>query len=222
MPHTKYHESVPILIGTNIIHPFTQSASSDEGFSQGVLSTAWEVARRSIVFYEKQMRRTNGDIGVVKSASRETIALQSNQTLTLVGAAKIIHCQKQIAMVQHSDKSILQDGVEICPALVNMKQTEIPVTLSNLSQETVVIPPSAILCQLKAVDVEEMPQEIEEEMTDQVKVDLTSTKTNLSTEQFKYFTEKLDKWNSLFAKDDMDLGHMDAVKHKIKLNNTAI
>jgi len=220
VPTTSYHMDTPLLIGMNIIRKFLALWQEESGKIN--LPTAWEVAKRCVTVQDQNLRRTNGDIGVVKSCSRKTISLQSNQTITVTGVAKTVYCQRQTVMLHPTEKSVIPNGVEICPAVVHAKNaSEVKVTMSNLSLETVVIPPSAVLCQLKIVDVEEMPVESKREPENPVplSIDLESAEEELSTEEFLKFKDTLDQWETVFAKDDMDLGHTDVVKHRIKLEN---
>ena len=108
--------------------------------------------------------------------------------------------------------------------MVNLKGQKEPVvwvTVSNLTCQTVVIPPSAVLEGLQEEEIEEMPEleEAEKFCDDAAKVDLSLTEENLTTDQFREFKAKLQAWDSLFAKDDLDLGHTDAIKHNIKLTD---
>jgi len=220
VPSTTYHEETPFLLGTNAITGFIEQWNRETKGLKKALPSAWSVAKRCITVQDQNIRRTNGDIGVVKSASRETITLQSNQTITLTGTAKTVYCSRQTVMVHPTERSVLPEGVEICPSIVNVKNADgVPVTLSNLSLETVVIPPSAIICQLKKVEIEDMPKELEIETDECLKIDLSSTESNLSTEEFQSFKERLDKWDSIFAKSDLDLGYTDVLKHRIRLDN---
>ena len=68
-------------------------------------------------------------------AFHHTIALQSNQTLTIEGAVKRAFCKKQFVMLKTTEKSILPSGVEVVPTVVNLneKQKVVRVTISNLS-----------------------------------------------------------------------------------------
>ena len=223
VPHTSYHDSVPILLGTNIIKRCVQhwKEDLDEKMRQRFIPTAWETAKRTLVAQEKHLNRKE-DGFVVKSASRETIALQSNHTMTVKGKVKSAFIGRHTVMVHPCKKTILPEGVELCPAVINAKDVgdEISVVLSNMSQQTVVIPPSAILCQLNAVDLEEMPEQIVEETDSLVGVDLTDTQKDLTTEEFQNFKAKIEEWDSLFSKSDIDLGHTDLERHRIRLTDT--
>ena len=224
VPTTTYHRRTPCLLGTNVIKQciLKLKEGADKAHTQKRIPTAWEVAHRCMTAYDQQIRKSSGKIGIVKSEAKRTIPLQSNQTLTLEGKVTRAFCYRQSVMLCKSDKSVLPPGVEITPAVYNLKVTgeqRIQVTVSNLSAQTVIIPPSATICGVEEVDIHEMPEqpEIKSEDIADLNIDLTSTEENLTTEQMQELRTRLCQWEELFAKDDEDLGHTDAFKHKIVL-----
>ena len=165
VPSTAYHETTPVLLGTNIIGRCLEKLKegAESAHTKKNIPSAWEVAHKCVMAYNKQLKRDRGEVGIVKSASETTIALQSNQTITLQGKVKRTHCFRQTVMCSPSKKSVLPEGVEVSPTVLNLKNdTEqyVQVTVSNLTCQTVVIPPSASLCQLQEVEklsTEELP-----------------------------------------------------------------
>ena len=130
-------------------------------------------------------------------------------------------------MFTATDKSIFPAGVEITPTVINLgrqRNISVNVTVSNLTSQTVVIPPSATLCALHDVqrlgreDLDQAVFKPEQDYED-VAIDFTNTEKNLTTDQFKEVKQVLQKWDSIFSKNDLDLGHTTAVKHKIHLTD---
>ena len=220
VPDTTYHHDTPILLGTNVIRSILDQIKEDTPLKK-TLSTPWLTVKKSIRVQEQNIRRHKGEIGIVKVKSRNNITIQSNQTVTIEGKPKTAFCGRQVAMVTRLSNSILPPGVEVSPALVRTKGV-IPVTLSNLSLETVVLPPSAAICQLQEVEVEDLayldglPEVDTKPVLD---MDLQETEQNLTAEEYRKFKDKLISWESLFATSDTELGHTDAVQHRIKLTN---
>ena len=224
VPSTAYHHSTPILLGTNVIRSclVKLKEGSESAHTKKNIPTGWEIAHRCVMACEKQLKRDKGEIGIVKSASEATITIQSNQTKTLQGKVKRVHCLRQTVMCSRTEKSLLPDGIEISPSIINLKERSedcVQVIISNLTCQTVVIPPSASLCGLQ--EVERLQVEDLEEQPDckGATVDLRDTEQNLTTEQLCELKETLRKWESVFSKDDLDLGHTSAVKHKIVLTD---
>ena len=188
VPSTNYHQQTPVLLGTNVIRHCLAKIDS----SRTILQTGWEVANRCIKACDHQLRRQGGEVGVVKSDTSKTIALQSNQTLTLTGTVKRVYCQQQSVMFTATDKSNLPAGVEITPAVIDLgrqRNSSVNVAVSNLTSQTVVIPASATLCALQDVQrlgSEDLDQNIFKQVQyrEDVATDFRNTEKNLTTDQF--------------------------------------
>ena len=221
---TAYHLRTPILLGTNIIRHILVKLKERlaSTHSRRQLPTGWDVVHRCITAYYQHLKKNEGEVGIVKSAAQNTIALQSNQSLTLPGTIKGLHWKRQCVMLKSTAKSILPAGVEIEPAVVNLddKEKTVQVTISNLISQTVVIPPSSVLCGLQVVDVEQMPEVPLKDWGNEEPVEFGTIGNHLTTEQTKTLQSQLQNWERIFAKDDMDLGHTDSVKHNIKLTDS--
>lgn len=223
VPNTSYHKTTPVLLGTNIIRPILEKLweGSEYTHTRNNISSGWQVARRCIVAYDRHVSRSKGEVGTAKCESVSTIALQSNQMMTVQCRTSRVFCQRQTVMITPTDKSMLPDGVEIAPTVTKLTgkvESTIPVTISNLTAQTVVIPSKAIICGLHEVEVQDMPEEVSIPENDvSAEIDLSATEENLSSEQFIKFKEKMKSWEQLFAHNDLDLGRTDAVKHGITL-----
>lgn len=217
VPSTNYHCETPMLLGTNVIRSFLEQWSKETRNSRGTLPTPWLVAKRCITVQDQNIRRQDG-LGIVQVQSRSHIILQSNETITLTGKVKTALCARQVAMVSPLKSSILPSGVEVCPALVRMGK-EVPITLSNLSLQTVVLAPRATICQLQEVELEDhsILEEHQDQDSPRPDLDFSEMKENLNTEQYQQVRAMLREWESIFSDDDLTLGHTDAVKHRIKL-----
>ena len=226
VPTTKYHHTTPCLLGTNVIRQivYKLKEGSDMAHTTKDIPSAWEVAYRCVKVYDQQLIKNNGEVATVKNDAQKTVSVQSNQTVTITGRVSRAYCHRQSVIVHHTDRSVLPTGVEIAPAVYSLKATNqerIQVTVSNLTSNTVVIPPSAHICSLEAVDIEDFPElpEVYQQEGKRIDFDLAETEKNLSSEEMTNFCTKLQNWEHLFSVDDMDLGCTSATKHKIVLTD---
>ena len=222
VPDTPYHQTTPILLGTNVIRYFIEKIKegSRRAGKTTYISKEWEIAYRCIVTDEKHQK--SEEDGIVKSATTSTIVIPCNETKTILGKVHCVRGTCPTMMCIQTKKSTLPDGIEISPSLINLDAEDcVPVTLSNLTNQTVVIPPSASLCGLQQVERLEVQDFEDPPETDCgcIKLDLTETEKHLSQEELCKLKITLEKWNFLFSKDDLDLGQTDAVKHRIKLTD---
>ena len=101
-------------------------------------------------------------------------------------------------------------------------QSSVPITLSNTSSSTVVIPPNAVVCQLQIchqVNTEVLDSQGNQQVsgTYMDKIDLTNCK--ISTEQVNQVRNFLEKWPDVFSHNDHDIGLTSMVKHHINLED---
>lgn len=219
VPSTSYHHETPILLGTNVIGRCLEQWKEETKNRKASLPTPWSVAKRCLTAQEQNIKRNEG-IGIVQVSSRSHITIQSNETVTFLGKVKTPLSNQRLAITSPMKKSVLPDGVEICPTLVKTSN-EVPITVSNLSLQTLVLAPSATVCQLQEVELEDYQylKDLQHHDTFKPKFDLKETEENLSTEQYQQFQEMLLQWESVFSDDDLTLGHTDAVKHRITLKD---
>ena len=92
--------------------------------------------------------------------------------------------------------------------------------MSNLTINTISIPPNAIVCELQPVKVDhenmdKLEKKLEEDnVLRQTHVD---TENKLTPDQKAEIDALLDKHKHIFSKDDIDIGQCDLIKHRIDL-----
>ena len=86
VPDTPYHENVPILIGAYIIHCCLYSADTDPESSEESCQQPGELLNDAL----RLGINSSKGVCMVKSESMSTIAVQSNQTVTIRGIIIIL------------------------------------------------------------------------------------------------------------------------------------
>ena len=96
--------------------------------------------------------------------------------------------------------------------------TFVPVEINNPTAVTVVVQPRQILCELQQVQLEDKSNSHEIELDDESFIsqfDLSTT--SLSEEQRSQVRSLLREYRDIFSEGEFDIGHTDAIKHKIDL-----
>ena len=154
---TAYNCKVPILIGTNVIRQFAKL--SIPRFRQKTLvSSPWQVAFSCLQESERQDKKLHGKLGTVRVSLSQSMRIEANQTVTIQGRMKLPsnHVNTQLGMLVHSPHSMLPSSIELTPGLITVARHNIgkvPITLSNLSDYSVVIVPNEIMCEVHQVNV---------------------------------------------------------------------
>lgn len=167
VPNTRYNSVVPVLLGTNILGPLMETLQKENGqryLQTAYLSTPWQLAFQCLLNQDHQLWRSQGRLGIVKNASNQKVIVPSNSIVTLSGYMQNRLAYRSCsAMTMGTTKSGLPEIIEISPALVHYTPTgslNVPVQLRNLSSQDVVIQPSAILCELQPVTVQDQFEEV--------------------------------------------------------------
>ena len=161
---TAYHQTVPLLIGTNILRVLMEDVKTDNGvrYLQGTqLQTPWYLAFRCLALREKELSRKNFKLGIVKSAETSKITIPPNSRRTVNGYIdRQTRYQDSCAMMQATTESSIPQDLDIVPTVVSYTyghQDTVPVHICNITTRTVTVSPRAILCELQAVNVEDLP-----------------------------------------------------------------
>lgn len=239
VPDTEYSKRVPILLGTNVLASVMKACKQEHGdryLQRMAPSTPWWLTFRCVQLRDRAHTRSNGRLGLVKSAASETVTLLPNRATTMKGlVTDRIMCQK-LALIESTHKTVLPSGVELTPSVVSYKgdSTEyVEIEIANHSRHPVIIPPRGLLCELQEVEVvkeehgeTEGPTEedqgkghIEEQDKDDFLQLFEWEGTDLTPEQREKFHALLLEYEDIFSKHDLDIGHTDTVKHRIDLTN---
>lgn len=224
VPTTAYHAEVPIVIGTNVIREYDMLCDSDDD-----VPPEWKTAFVSL---------QSGFLGSVRSTNKTSIALQPMEVKTVSG---FVRKQKEAesAITEQDERASSKIGV--CPRVVALnkagRNARVPVKIFNMSAKALTIPPRALLCQLQEVKVlrscnplsdgtrtatlsqqttdNSVKEEKEPFKLSDIGVDLTDSV--ISEEQKSDAKITFEKWQSVFSRGPIDLGHTDLVRHEINL-----
>ena len=89
VPDTTYNGQVPVLLGTNILKRLMDSCRQAKGqrFLQNVaVSTPWWLIFGCLSLQDRALAKSNGKLGSVTSAHRDTIRIPINKTSTITGS----------------------------------------------------------------------------------------------------------------------------------------
>ena len=241
VPDTSYHSQVPVLIGTNLMTDefFDNLLNQD---TSRELPTAWRKVSLAKVGQRKMEART-GRLGVVKT-TKETVVPAGGRVLVkgLTHAASAT-CMRTSVMVEEVSGAPLPGGLLLSPCLLHLSPAQsthrVAVEVANYSTKDVKIP---VKCRIGEVHLvqrvvpeaetcDEPRTPTEETATGemcgshQVQDDPflaqfdESLKKHLDDTQVAEVRGLLDKWRCVFSQHDLDLGHTDQVKHRIRLTD---
>ena len=226
-PDTNYSSSTPVILGTNILDVLIQECQHNFGpqfLQRAALETPWYLAFRCLVLRDRELRKNGYQIAIIRSAEPQKIILGPNETLTIEGITdKEVGHPKTTALIHESLDSSLPDYVDISPEVINYvhgKTKVVNVTISNVTSNSVVISPKAILCELQPVKVEDMEDHLgnveENEILKQVHID---TNKKLGSDQLSNINSLLLKHIDIFSTGESDIGFCDKIKHRIDLTD---
>lgn len=221
---TNYHQSVPLLLGTNILKTLLEDTKVIHGeryLQKANLHTPWFLAFQCLSKREKELRRNGYKLGIVKSAEEAKITIPPNSQKTVMGYVdKQMRYQESCAMLQASDESRIPKDLDKVPTIINYKygrKDAVPVHICNITTSTVTISPREILCELQAVNIEDLSignSEINPRV-DSFNIDIENVTANQYKEAKEFLTRNLD----LFSWNSTDIGHVTSVEHSIELEN---
>ena len=238
VPDTEFSESVPVLLGTNVLkhlHNDCKNAHGTQFLQRAELPNPWQVAFKCLSLEDKLLRKTGGVVARVKNSS-DKIVLPPNSTLTIQG--QVDNCKyfkPATVLICKTELTALPDFIEIAPLILNFYGIHgqiIPVTLSNLSKTPFILESKSLLGELNLI----IPEEVSSSMVthaknvdeDQVQsaepphtfldeIDFSSS--DLKPEQLDQLKHFLLEWSCVFSTGDTDVGHTNLVHHEIHLTN---
>ena len=220
---TNYSTSTPVILGTNILDLLLQECKQNFGpqfLQRALLHTPWYLAFRCLVIRDKELSKSGNQIAIIRSAETSKIIVGPNETKTIKGRTdKELGYQTTSAMIHETSDSSLPDFIELSPEVINYtygRTKEVNITVSNLTSNSVVIAPKAILCELQPVSTEEskLMCDIKHDILKQVNID---TNDQLNPEQLHQINELLANHADIFSTGEDDIGFCDKIKHRIDL-----
>lgn len=226
---SNYNSQVPLLIGTNILQHMldvVKDKYGDRYLQEAALFTPWYLAFRGMTIRDKELARNNNRLGIVKSAENFCISIPPNSTVSISGYIdKAIPYQSTTAVLQATSRSVIPSDLDIVPSLTDYcypANHVIRVDIDNITTRTVQVPPKSILCELQPVKLEPEQRAIPCVNLQQAK-DVLSLVTiedeGLTTLEKQQAENLLRKYEDVFSKSDIDIGHTSIVKHRIDLHD---
>ena len=225
VPDTNYSSRVPVLIGTNVLEQLMKRCEQKHGkryLQLANLDTACHLAFKSMSIRQKELRRKENRLGIVKCAENHTILIKPNTTITVKGyIEEKIDYHPTCVIVEPSELSSLPTDIDITPVVSSYhpkRSNDIDVHLSNVTMRTVAIAPKTILGEIQPVTIENREQQVTKEqqnLLDEIKIN----NSELTTDQTQRLKDLLLKHHDIFSKNDEDIGHYTDIKHEIHLND---
>ena len=227
-PDTTYSQTVPVILGTNVLKRLMGSIEDSHGVrfrQQTTLPDAWYSTFRCMKIRSREINRHDGRLAVIKCAVATKVTIPSNTTIMITGKLdKQIHVPVGVGLTQMWKEASIPEGVSVTPALVEMNGDRlVNVELSNLTSSPVMIAPSSVLCQVQSCNVVteldesekiNIPDEPWMEKINIANADLTG---NEKSQVYNFIAE----WNQVFSKNDLDVGLTSLVKHNINLTDVS-
>jgi len=222
---TQYNLKVPALLGTNILSYLLDGCKQKYGvkfLQKAALHTPWYLAMRSMVLRERELQRNGGKLGLVRSGEDKCVYIPANSQVVLRGQiVKKINFPKVCALLQPTENTSIPSDLDIAPSIVDYNCDDpgiVDVHIANVTTQTVVVRPRALLCELQPVKVQRLlPMETEEEK--QVIKQVEIEREGLSKEELDLGVRIIRKFADIFSKGDEDLGHSTAIQHRIDMEN---
>ena len=226
VPESNYNRTVPLLVGTNILHHLLSGVKGSYGerfLQQADLHTPWYLAFRSLTLREKELDRNNNRLGLVKCAAAKPVIVPPNTSITIPGYIdKAIPYGTTPAILQSTPGSAIPSDLEVTPAVTAYKYPVkhlVEVCVDNITTRTVQIPPKALLCEIQPVSIEDPDISTTKNATPSKSLlDLvTIDEDNLTSEQLNISRAIIQEHQDVFSKSETDIGHTDIATHHIDL-----
>jgi hypothetical protein len=198
-PESHYNKRVPLLLGTNLIKSIMDDCKEQAGpkfLQRMALSTPWWVAFQYMSTKERALSRSKGKVGLVKCAFGGMVRVPSNKTVTVRGYVTDSIPYKGCAMLHQTKKTVLPDGVEILPTLVDFQGEDdvlVAVDIANVTRYPVSIPSRALLCELQLVDMADEETDTEPDMDEQGARSQVKMKAQVAEMHVDMENQKTDK-----------------------------
>jgi len=159
VPDTQYTETVPVILGTNVLDRLRHQLESTHGvqFQQKILiPDAWNLTFRCMKLHSRAVTRVSGRLAIVKCAATRHFVIPGNATVEEHGKlVKRLLSNACVSITELFEDSALPDGVSVEPMLMNIGANSCPVLIpvSNLSSRPVTIASDSIICQVQSCNV---------------------------------------------------------------------
>lgn len=215
VPDTDYNNTVPVLLGTNVLSEFLDNCKGELGdnfLQKAALHTPWYLAFRCMTLRQRELKRHKNKLAVIKSAEIGNITIPANSTVTIQGiTSKELDYHPTCAMLVSSEDSRIPNDFDITPAVVHYtygKNGIIAVQTTNVTTSTFTIPPRTVLCELQPVLVDMNYKITQSEKASDSPLDNISIESvGLSQDEIDKVRTHLLQHQDIFSSGDTDIGH---------------
>ena len=245
VPHTEYHETVPVLLGKNVLD-LSFSHLIDQDLSLDSLSTAWKTALKTIAHLHSMT------LGTVNTTKPVTLPPGGKTTVHALTRASSVGCLNINVMVDEPSRG-LPGGLILTPVLCKLKpdvkSQRIDAEITNMSKRPVTIPAKHQIGDICTVDflssditgVDQQSTTISQISSSNIQSETFQLDTTpslsiergnqfpsqfreslletLTSEQVNLVEKLILKWKDVFSLHDLDLGKTSLTKHHINLSD---
>ena len=219
-------ESVPLVIGTNLIKAYyLRNTNVDVHSSESTLefvSEAWQMAFTAIELLDS----FDGVLGTVKTTKAEIIPAGHRKAIHgLCRPKHNTHLKSTLALPESIPEHALPGGLLVSSSLMRVASLDVStcrvsVEIQNHSLRDLTIPAKTSICNLHKVSmVNHSDPDTDSESSMLTNDDLLKLFNLPSGRSGELLSSLLDKWKEVFSLHDMDFGHTNAVTHDINLND---
>ena len=220
LPHS---EPLPCLF---LIAPDTQYSKKtpgDQFLQRASLHTPWYLGFRAITIRDKELKKNNNKLAIVRSAATHKITIEPKHTVEIDGYTdKELPYPDTIAIIQETDEGQIPSRIDVTPTVIQYqykRNCPVKISLSNITTSPVTIQPRSIICEIQPVSIEEDVFERMEEKHDDIIDNLDIDEAYLlDSYQRAELVLLLRNYKDLFSLDDTDIGICNRIRHRIDLS----
>lgn len=231
IPHIRSAVHEQVLIGTNTLDALYADLQEDPNHSTfQPLPYGYRAVLR--ILQQRQTSSTSSSLGWAKMVGKTPEVVPAGQTVILqcMTNASSAHSDKYVIIEQPSASS-LPSGLLVTASLVSLPTKQpchLPVVLKNETEHDITIPSKTILADVNAVVrvlhkeqtvKEPNPPDTQRESPQTTKLSFDFGDSPLPPEWKERVTRLLNSMPDVFSNHDLDFGHTDKVKHRIKLSD---
>jgi hypothetical protein len=199
VPDTTYNQSVPLLLGTNVLHRLLNVPDTP-------MCSALQVAKQSLRLEATHLEATNGVFSHVYAA--QDVFVPAKSGVVAEGHTQIaVPIRQQIALIQS-----FSENISILPAIVNVKQggVDVPVEIINESNSEIFIQKGQQIAQLHQATFQSAQEAGHSEFLDSFDY------SGLSESEITELKPFLSKHRNVFAMNLSEMGCTNVITHKIE------
>ena len=178
-----------------------------------------------MLMQDKELSRQQFSLGKVRSASFKPIIIPANSKTILNGYVdNLVACRSTCALLQPTKGSIIPEDIDIVPTIVDHSCSDnifVDVHVTNSTTRTISISSRALLCDLQAVNIEDIPGKASNSVTacDSILNMMNLSEAEVTQEQMKKGKHIISEFLNIFSTGEDDIGHTTTVKHGIELKD---